>query len=87
MYYAREHLQQAYHKSSISSLCSEDPKMSEKMNEGMLIQGNIFKFSSQPFDKNLVNNGRVAPDEKNCDEPNYYVNIFRNYLTCSILCR
>ena len=36
LYYAREHLQQAYHKSSISSLCSEDPKMSEKMNEGML---------------------------------------------------
>ena len=51
------------------------------------IQRNIFEFSSQPFDKNLVNNGRVAPDEKNCDEPNYYVNIFRNYLTCSILCR
>ena len=51
------------------------------------IQGNVFEFSSQQFDKNLVNNGRVAPDEKNCDEPNYYVNIFRNYLTCSILCR
>ena len=51
------------------------------------IQGNIFKFSSQQFDKNLVNNGRVAPDEKNCDEPDYYVNIFSKYLTCSILCR
>lgn len=48
------------------------------------IQGNIFEFSSQPFDKNLVNNGRIAPDEKNCDEPDY---IFSKYLTCSILCR
>ena len=51
------------------------------------IQGNISEFSSQQFDKNLVNNGRVAPDEKNCDEPDYYVNIFSKYLTCSVLCR
>lgn len=42
LYYAREHLQQAYHKSSISSLCSEDPKMSEKMNEGMLYSRKYF---------------------------------------------
>ena len=42
LYYAREHLQQAYHKSSISSLCSEDPKMSEKMNESMLYSRKCF---------------------------------------------